>query len=300
MKLTQFLKQYDTEEKCIHFFRIQRERQGISCMKCQSTSLCWLKTRRCWTCTKCNYRLGLRKGTVMENSKLPYRLWLTCLYLMVLTKKGFSALEMQSLLAHTRYESIWLMMHKIRIQMGERDKQYKLDGLIELDEAFFAGHRKKGLKEDGKPYKEIDRNEKVVVAVSTTETTSKYLKMTVVQSLAKQDIAYEVPKMIHHSSTVITDGRRCYTPIKNIVKEHQVKIIRDKKLVCIAFPWVHIAISNAKKKLKGIHHHIKNEYMQNYLNEYCYKYNRRFLKHLTFDRLIMATLTNAWFNSSVV
>ena len=46
---------------------------------------------------------------------------------------------------HKRYEPIWLLMHKIRIQMGERDKQYQLDQFKELDKAFFAGHRKVGL-----------------------------------------------------------------------------------------------------------------------------------------------------------
>ena len=131
MKLTQFLKHYDTEQKCVDFFKSHREHQGISCIKCNSVSLRWISTRRCWTCNECNYRLGLRKATVMENSKLSYRNWLTCLYLMVLTKKGFSALEMQSILGHKRYEPIWLMMHKIRIQMGQRDNLYKLDGFVE-------------------------------------------------------------------------------------------------------------------------------------------------------------------------
>lgn len=296
MKLTQFLKQYDTEQKCINFFKAHREHQGIHCLKCESTSLRWISTIRCWTCNKCSYRLGLRKGTVMENSKLPYRTWLTVLYLMVLTKKGFSATEMQTLLGHNRYEPIWLMMHKIRIQMGERDKRYLLDGFVELDEAFFAGHRKKGCDTTGKPYKEIDRNEKVVVAVSTTETRSRFMKMTVVHSLSKKDITFEAPKILHQSATVMTDGRRCYSPLKDIAREHQVKIIKDKKRVCEAFPWVHIAISNAKKKIKGLHHHVKNEYMQNYLNEYAYKYNRRYFKHQTFDRLIIAVTTMSWFS----
>ena len=117
----------------------------------------------------------------MKNSKLHYRIWLTCLYLMELTKKGFSATEMQNLLGHKRYEAIWLMMHKFRIQMGERDKKYQLDEFKELDESFFAGHRKVGLNDAGKSVKPF---------------------------------------------------ARC------------------------------IAISNAKKKLKGLHHHVKNEYMQ--------------------------------------
>lgn len=62
---------------------------------------------------------------------------------MSLTKKGFSALEIQRLIKHKRYEPIWLMMQKIRISIVQRDEKYQLDGYIEMDEGFFEGHRKK-------------------------------------------------------------------------------------------------------------------------------------------------------------
>ena len=62
---------------------------------------------------------------------------------MSLTKKGFSALEIQRLIKHKHYEPIWLMMQKIRISIGQRDEKYQLDGYIEMDEGFFEGHRKK-------------------------------------------------------------------------------------------------------------------------------------------------------------
>src|ERR1039458_8334318 len=88
-------------------------------------------------------RLGLKQGTVMENSNLKYRIWLWSLFLMSLTKKGFSAMEMQRLVGHSRYEPIWLLMHKIRIIMGHRDDKYTLDDFVEMDEGFFEGHRKK-------------------------------------------------------------------------------------------------------------------------------------------------------------
>lgn len=83
----------------------------------------------------------------MENSNLGFKVWFWGLYLMSLTKKGFSALEIQRLIEHKRYEPIWLMLHKIRICMGNRDDKYTLDGYIEMDEGFFEGHRKK--QQDG-------------------------------------------------------------------------------------------------------------------------------------------------------
>lgn len=62
---------------------------------------------------------------------------------MSLTKKGFSALEIQRLIKNKHYEPIWLMRQKIRISIGQRDEKYQLDGYIEMDEGFFEGHRKK-------------------------------------------------------------------------------------------------------------------------------------------------------------
>ena len=58
------------------------------------------------------------------------------MFLMSISKKSFSALEMQHMLGHKRYEPIWAMMHKIRAGMGNRESRYKLDGEVELDDAF--------------------------------------------------------------------------------------------------------------------------------------------------------------------
>ncbi len=70
---------------------------------------------------------------------------------MLITKKGYSDKEWQNLLGHNRYIPIWLMMHKIHIMMVKRDQQYQLDGYVELDEVFFACHRKRGVNETGEP-----------------------------------------------------------------------------------------------------------------------------------------------------
>ena len=52
--------------------------------------------------------------------------------------------------------------------------------------------------------------------------------------------------------------------------------------------YVDIAISNAKRTLLGIYHKIKGKYLQNYLNEFCYKLNRRYFGEKLFNRLLIA------------
>lgn len=303
-----FFSQYATEESCRQFFKTKRLSEHSSCKQCGSIHLYWQDKENRWRCKECKHAMGLKKGTVMENSNLGYRIWLWSLYFVSLTKKGFSALELQRLLGHSRYEPIWALMHKIRLTMSNRDEKYELDGFIEMDEGFFEGKRKKEGDEDplAKPVKELDRQVKAIVAVSTTPITTEhkkgkpvtkpgYLKISVVQSLSKNDIGYEVEKMIAPTAEVTTDGKTSYRVLKNICKTHTAIMVTNKKEVPKIFPWVHIAISNAKKKILGLHHSVNNEYMQNYLNEFCYKFNRRYFGINLFDRLIIAALENPWF-----
>lgn len=303
--MSEFFSRYSNEDSCRLFFKERREQRGLECSCCGSLVFYWIDKENRWKCKGCGTSLSLKKGTVMENSNLSYKVWLWGLFLMSLTKKGFSALEMQRLLGHSRYESIWLMMHKIRISMGHRDDRHTLDDYIEMDEGFFEGHRKKS--DEGIPAKELDRQVKAIVAVSTRPvvedqqrkhrptTNAGYVKMNVVSSLCNKEVAYESGKMIQKSATVITDGRRCYNGLKDICAVHETVVVADKKEVSKVFPWVHTAISNAKKKLLGLHHQVKDQYMQNYLNEFCYKFNRRFFGRSLFDRVLVATLENPWY-----
>lgn len=311
MNISNFFNQYADEASCKAFFKAKKEQAGIVCQGCASTIHYWIEKENRWKCKCCGKSCSLKTGTVMENSNLSYRVWLWALYLMSLTKKGFSALEMQRLIGHSRYEPIWLVMQKIRITMGHRDDKYQLDDFIEMDEGFFEGHRKKEENNQSTTsVKELDRQVKAIVAISSCPITNKeehkkgkpkhkpkYLKMSVVSSLSKIDTNYEVEKMIKKSASVITDGRRCYSNLKEICTAHQVIVTKDKKQVSKIFPWVHIAISNAKKKLLGLHHHIKDDYMQNYLNEFCYKFNRRYFGQNLFDRLVIAAMENPWYKS---
>jgi hypothetical protein len=189
--------------------------------------------------------------------------------------------------------------------MGQRDARYTLDGHIEMDEGFFEGHRKKD--SEGNPAQELDRQVKAVVAVSNRpvaedeqkkhrpKTKAGYVKIQVVKSLSNKDVGYEARKMVATTATTLTDGKSCYNTLKSICATHEKTVISDKKEVPKLFPWVHIVISNAKKKLLGLHHQVKDDYMQNYLNEFCYKFNRRFFGQDLFDRLIVATLSNSWY-----
>jgi transposase-like protein len=305
MNLINFMEKFPDETSCRQQFKLFRDREGVICKKCKCTEHYWLSTIEQYKCKKCGFRTTLRSGTVMENSKLPFRYWLIAIHLLSSIKKPFSALELQRQIGHKFYEPVWAMVQKLRLAMGDRDSQYKLDEFVELDEGFFESIKEEevdeltGKKAAKKRGRGSQKQSKVLVMTSTKEAKPtkknqkpsklRYVKMIVVEDLKATTIEQQVERNIEAKSTVKTDGFRGYSNIDRKVKEHHQQVIPAKKADKL-LPWVHTVIANAKRQLLGIHHSVSDKYMQNYLNEFCYKLNRRYFGEKLFDRLMVAAV----------
>lgn len=300
MKLREIFKRYSSEEKSKIAFKAWRDKQGVCCKKCKGTDHYWKQDRWQYECKRCGFRTTLKSGTVMQGSKMPYQDWMIVIGLISATKKSFSALEIQRQVGHKRYEPIWLMMHKLRVCMGRRDDKYQLDGQVEIDEGFFESHREKD-----KPM--VKRQVAVLVMIeservkgrskneSKPRRKARYLKMKVLEKRKQEDIYAEIKNHIRKTGVAFTDGAPYYKKLESIMADHFEYSCADPALAHKVLPWVHIAISNAKKICLGIHHSIKRQYMQNYLNEFCYKFNRRYLISNLFERLMVACVEAPWF-----
>ena len=96
MKLLDFFNKYPTESSFKSAFKKYRETEGVICKKCNSKEHYWLKSKELYECKACRFRMSLKSGTVLENSKLPFQYWFIAMHLMTATKKTISALEMKN------------------------------------------------------------------------------------------------------------------------------------------------------------------------------------------------------------
>lgn len=314
MNLSDFFEKYPDEASCVEAFKNKRLELGVVCQKCGCTEHYFRKGDYKFECKKCHSRKSLRAGTVMEQSNLPFRYWLICIELMTLTKKSFSALEMQRMLGHKRYEPIWYMMHKIRRVMSKRDDKYQLKGSVEFDEGFFERvDNKEDTPKIGADDRKIkrgrgsERQSKVLVMVESEPSMAApkkgkpdrkvgHLKMKIMEDLSSESINKEVKDSVDASSTALTDGYLGYNKLKEVIARHNVVIEPDKKKAAKVFPWVNRTISNAKRMLNGVHHNAMNaKYVQNYLDEFCYKFNRRYFAENLSDRLMIAAMETTWY-----
>ena len=102
----------------------------------------------------------------------------------------------------------------------------------------------------------------------------------VIDDLKADTVSNIVKEQMNPSVELTTDDSTSYTKLGEHVKSHQAKVVKPEDLPKI-LPWVHIAIGNVKRLLLDMHHQLTKEYLQYYLNEFCYKFNRRFFKYIT-------------------
>lgn len=115
----------------------------------------------------------------------------------------------------------------------------------------------------------------------------RYFKMKVLDTHKKEEVNTLVSDNFDQASIVFSDKSTTYIDIADYVEIH-ISEKSNKETTVSTLKWVHIAISNAKRTLLGIYHKIKGKYLQNYLDEFCYKLNRRYFGESLFDRLVIA------------
>ncbi len=189
---------------------------------------------------------------------------------------------------------------KLRKAMGNRDARYTLEGMIEMDEGYFTVAASEAEKKQGKRGRGAAGKKNVMVSAESTpledlETGKKekhvrYFKAKVLDGHQSDSVDKEIGGSFDNKSIVFTDKSTSYVDISDFVELHLTEK-SSPETTKETLKWVHIFISNAKRNLLGNYHKIKGKYLQLYLDEFCYKLNRRYFGENLFDRLVMANIS---------
>ena len=302
MNIINFINRFPDEPSCIEFIKNQRLEQGVVCKRCLNSKQYWLENKKSFQCASCGFRTSIKSGTVMENSNLPIRTWLLAITFISATKKGFSAKELQRQMGLKRYEPVFRLYHKIRVIMGKRDDFYKLEDMVEYDEAFVEKAVDKKTKANLKAGRGSQKQSTVAVMAESTiledintgklEKSCRYFKMKKIKNLEAKTAEDIIKDFVDKDTVLQTDKSTTFTDLSDCIDIH-VKEISGTNEGKFNLKWVHIAISNLKKHLQT-YHMITERMMQNYLDEFCYKLNRRYFGQKLFDRLIIASIYPYW------
>lgn len=284
MKFGKILTELDSEKKARAWIWLAKfDGKEFMCPHCFGEKYYQQKTNpEIRKCKECGLRIRIRSNTIFQNSKIPLLTWLKAICFITQGKRGISALELQSALEMKSYGTTWGLLHKIRNALMQRDDQYKLEGIIELDGGVF-GRRQTGNQTN------------VLVAIESKDwidlkgkkkSKAGFAKV-VVASETKEEAQKFVNKEIEQNSTVHTDRGAGLRYLDNVNIEHR-EIGGDQEILDHWLPWVHKFISNAKSWIVGTHHGVEAKYLGQYLSEYTYRFNRRHDPDSLFFRALSA------------
>jgi len=284
MTLIEFQEKYGKEDQCRDYLYKKRWPEGFVCPKCGHRECFNIKARNRYQCKSCNHQPSITSGTIFDRTRTPLVKWFMAIYLTANDKRGISALALKDKIG-VAYNTSWTMLQKIRHAMGEQDSEHLMSGIVELDEAFFGAP-----SEGGKRGRGTDKTP-VLVSVSLNDEGKPQLAfMEVVDTVdgkAVEDFAYN---NVAKGSEIRTDGLRVYNVLasENIVHTKQKY---DPKNQPEHLHWLHIIISNARAFISGTYHGLHKKHLQRYLNEFCYRFNRRWTNGGIFSRLLRACVS---------
>jgi len=282
-----FRAKFSTEEECLKYLVKHRWPNGFDCPKCHNLEAHWQAGRGIFWCKACKYQVSVTAGTVFHSTNLRLPGWFWAIYRMAQDKKGFSAMQLMKEI-DVSYPTAWSVLHKIRCAMEERDKQYQLNGTIELDDAYLGGENK------GKRGRGAGGKAPILVAVEKKQTREGtkpgYVAIRMLKSLSSAEVMALVNSKIIPGSVIETDGLSVYNVLDNLNFVHEAIVTENGTKAKELFPWVHIVIGNLKRFILGTHHHADPKYLRLYVAEYCYRLNRRFHEDDLFEHLLKACL----------
>ncbi len=216
----------------------------------------------------------------MHRSHLPIHIWFWAAYLMTTHTPGISAVQLQRQLGISKVDSAWFLLHRLRQGMVRTDRE-PLKGVVEADETHVGGPAK-GRK--GRGVREAATKTLVAGAVEIVSFQNKKgeleekagrVRMEILRSADGENIGKFLKKNVATGSTVKSDGWKGYSEKALKGYNHISQIQGSPEHAKELAPHIHRVFSNLKSWLIGIHHGVEPKYLQSYLDEFVFRFNRR-------------------------
>ncbi len=232
-------------------------------------------------CKRCDYQASLTAGTAVHKTRTPLTLWFWAAYLVSTHPPGISALRLRRQLAIGRYETAWMILHKLRRAMVAPERE-PLTGEVEVDEGYVGGRDadlRGGRQRDGEPL--------IGVAVEVRGRGSGRLRMQVLPDASGASRDRFVAANVAAGAIVHTDGWSGYRGLRAAGFDHRPRTQRarhpDGRFL---LPRAHRAISNLKTWLQGTDRGVSPRHLQVYLDEFVFRHNRRRTPLAAFQTLL--------------
>lgn len=297
LNLLDFQRMFQDEGACLKYLEKLRWVDGFVCERCTIVGEPFRIGSRpkVLICRSCRYESSVTAGTMMHRSKINIHVWFWAAYLVSTQTPGISALELQRKLGIKCYETAFQLLHKLRAAMVRPDRdRIGAEWPLEMDIVYLGGKTKSGIQ--GKT-----NQRPVIIAVEIRRKevrhtkTGKILKRALAGRVRLQKVpdksAESVDKFVKQciapGAVIVSDDGNEFTNLRSLGYDHRPVPMRgDREKMDIYLPMTSRVTANLKTWIDGTFHGVRKQHLQAYLDEFMFRFNRRFYRSISFQKLL--------------
>lgn len=296
--MMEFMREFPDDEACLDWLwrtRFAEDGHTADCPECEKPRRFHrVKDRPAYDCDTCGHHVHPTAGTIFHKSSTSLHLWFYAMYVMASTRCGISAKQLERELGVT-YKTAWRMFNLIRNELMEQDAE-PLSGEVELDETFVGGKPRRSDIARRKALgwtPQTDYWERKAIVFGAVERHGR-IKAEVVRNSRASVIEPLAREYVLPGSLIYTDEYAVYERLgrKGYIHRrirHSAKVYVEGDVHTQTIDGFFGLLKNA---IRGVHHGVSHKWLQGYLNEYTWRWNRREQPRAMFLDLIDAAATS--------
>lgn len=297
--LPEFQRIFPDEVACAAYLERARWGDGFACRHCGAADEPYRFANRSGVlrCRHCGRDTSLTAGTVMERTHTPLSVWFWAAYLVTSQTPGMSAVQFQRQLGLSRYETAFQILHKLRVGMVRPDQDRiggKTGEVVEADETWVGGSTRgkgRGVHDMALVVGAVEvRQRKRADSGLNKRKNGRYagrVRLALVPDRSAKSLGGFIESAVAPGARIITDDWSGYAGLAARKYLHTAIAQRGDPQIAEEFmPIIHLVFSNLKTWLRGIHHGVSPQHLQAYLNEFTFRFNRRFYPFNAFRSLL--------------
>lgn len=291
---------FSDDKNCIEFLESVRWQNGeVCCVFCNNDKTYKLPSVRAhYKCSLCKRMFSVIKRTIFEKSQIPLQKWFLAIYFITSHKKGISSCQLAKNLGVTQ-KSAWFMAQRIRFALKLKTP-IEMDGIIQVDETYMGGKNKNksyankiansqgrslksktpvfGMVETGE-YEMIERLHKIIKGKTVFEkviTKESFVFTEVIPNTKGATIKPIIGSIVNKGSAVVSDEWKAY---KNMSKDYLHVVVNHTQAEYSRGGFHNNGIegfwSLLKRGVYGIYHQVSPKHLDNYCDEFAFRYNTK-------------------------
>ena len=266
LTIDDFRQRFSTVEQCIDHIASVKWAEGYICKQCGHTNYCKGSAYGSRQCTRCNKVESVKVDTLFQNMKIPMNTAFYMLYLIVIDKKGCSSTQLARQTGLTQKTCLYFH-RKVMEAMASTDR-HPLEGDVDVVEVVVD------IVKPDKNGKRKLKKTRILLGIEKKGGGAARSYVSVIGQASKKKSQAFIARKIDGQATINLDeaAQQCCYGHKTDGCEGLNKALASR------------VVRNLLNWLYARHGYVT--YLQNYLNEYCYRYNRHRMKGEILDDII--------------